>query len=957
MHHREDQRHKDPSAAAELLAIAQAVASELQPGLAAARHVSLDSRLDQDLGLDSLARLELIARLEKAFAVQLPEQVFAEAENVRDLLQALHSGSGVANAGLERTELSTDDELTHPRQAQTLTEVLDWHARLQPDYPHIRLHADGFGDDDTPEVISYAQLRDGALRMASALQQLGLDPGDTVALMLPTDRDYFFSFFGVLYAGGVPVPIYPPVRMNQIEDHMRRQAGILDNARCRYLITVPQAKPLARVLRAQIDSLQAVLIAAQVDSQGGLSLPEIAPSDIAFLQYTSGSTGNPKGVILSHANLLANIRVDGQAIEATARDVFVSWLPLYHDMGLIGAWLGSLYFGAQLIIMSPLAFLARPARWLRALHRYGGTLSAAPNFAYQLCLGRIADDELEGLDLSRWRIAMNGAEAVSPDTIAAFSARFAPYGFAADAMFPVYGLAECSVGLTFPALHQVPRIDRIQRDRFGSDGTALPVAESQTAALRFVSCGHALPQHEIRVVDDDGHALPERVQGRLQFRGPSTTRGYYRNPEATAALFDGDWLESGDLAYLADGELFVTGRSKDMIIRGGRNIYPHELEEAVGDIDGIRTGRVAVFASIDDARQTERLVVLAETRARDPATVADLQARINQLAVELTMMPADDVVLAPPGTVLKTSSGKIRRAACRERYEQGHIGDAQRSPWQQIVRLTLRALPVQLHRLWQRSGGLLYSLYAQLVFHVLAVIATLGVLGLPVLAWRRRLLRGCAHLLARLSGTRLRVQGLDKLPPDERPCLFVANHASYIDNYAVTAALPRAFRFVAKAELADQWLSRTFLQRLDTLFVERHDRLQGVQGHRATTEAARSGDSLFYYPEGTFTRVPGLRAFHLGAFVTSVQSGVPVVPVALRGTRDILPGTSKLVRRGDIDVTIGAAIDPQQLRRADESDWQLALRIRDQARAWILQHCGEADRGHEQVFAPPRQTR
>jgi len=760
---------------------------------------------------------------------------------------------------------------------------------------------------------------------------------------------------GILLAGGIPVPIYPPARPSQLEDHLNRHVRILDNCKATTFITVPEAKAVAHLLKSQAPALQHIVTAADlVSSTESPIAPVVATNDTAFIQYTSGSTGNPKGVILSHANLLANIRVDGEAIEASSRDVFVSWLPLYHDMGLIGAWLGSLYFAAQLVIMSPMAFLVRPARWLQALHRYGGTLSAAPNFAYQLCLSRIEDRELEGLDLSRWRIAMNGAEAVSPDTVDAFINRFGSYGFAAEAMFPVYGLAECSVGLAFPSLHQRPHIDRIDRERFSHDGRAEPAGESLHTALRFVGCGHALSRHEIRIVDSDSHELPERIQGQVQFRGPSATSGYYRNPEATASLFDGEWLATGDLGYFAAGELYITGRSKDIIIRGGRNIYPHELEEALGQVDGIRRGRVAVFASTDPSSQTERLVVLAETRESERSRLEALQQQINEIATELTLTPADDIVLAPPGAVLKTSSGKIRRAACRELYEAGQIGKAPNAVWLQLMRMELAALPHQLRQQWHRLGGLLYAVYTQLVFRILAIVATFGVLGLPRLAWRRTLLRACARTLAWMSGTRLVVQGLEILPAADRPLVFVANHSSYIDSYVVTAALPSPFRFVAKAELADSWLSRTFLQRLNTLFIERQDSAKGIEGQRETVKAAIAGDSLFYYPEGTFTRAPGLRPFRMGAFVTAVEAGLPVVPIALRGVRRILPGSTWYAHRGAIQVTVGEALDPTGLRRAGESDWQLAARIKDLAREQILQHCGEADMGHEPVFAPPR---
>jgi len=928
------------------------VATKLQPRVASSQPVTLDSQLDRDLGFDSLGRVELIAHLERSFSVHLPDRTFSDAETARDLLRGLMTARHASPLDLQRIELIHSDNAETPAEARTLLEVLDWHAARHPGFNHIRL----LSDEHQDVIISYGQLQQRAQQAAAGLQSNGLMPGDTVALMLPTGEDYFYSFFAVLYAGAVPVPIYPPVRLNQLEDHMRRQVAILDNARCRFLVTVKEAKPLAWLLKSQIDCLKELLTLDELAaSKGAYSRPQLNPDDTAFVQYTSGSTGNPKGVVLSHFNLLSNIRVDGSSIDVTADDVFVSWLPLYHDMGLIGAWLGSLYFSVPLIIMSPLTFLARPVRWLQALHRFGGTLSAAPNFAYELCLNRIDDDDLNGLDLSSWRIAMNGAEAVSPDTIRSFSKRFAPYGFRAESMFPVYGLAECSVGLAFPSLNQKPRIDRVRREVFSLSGRAEPALPNEGSVLRFVGCGHALSGHQIRIVDSSSQELPERHQGRLQFRGPSATSGYYRNPQATGKLFDGDWLETGDLAYQADGELYLTGRSKDVIIRGGRNIYPHELEQAVGEIEGIRTGRVAVFAVLDEARQTEKLVVLAETRESDADVRSSLVQRIAESTAELTMIAADDIVLAPPGSVLKTSSGKIRRAACSELYQQGRIGEVAHSPWLQLARLQLSALPKQLQRLIVDLVKTAYALYAQLVFRVLAVWVALGVLLLPGKTIRWGLLRFSARLFAGLTATGLQVTGRENLPPVIQNCIYVVNHASYIDVYAIIAALPRRFRFVAKAELSQKWLPRNFLSRIGTLFVERFDRAAGIDALRTMEKAALDGDSLLFFPEGTFTHAPGLRPFRMGAFVAAVDSGLPVVPVAIRGSRSILPGNSWFAHRGDISVTIGEAIDPPALRAETDSDWDLALKVKELAREQILRHCGEPDMGHEQAF-PPKST-
>ena len=261
---------------------------------------------------------------------------------------------------------------------------------------------------------------------AGALRERGVAPGDRVAMMLRTEEAFFDAFFGVLLAGGVPVPVYPPFRRDLIEDYARRQVGILENAEARAIITFPEAVRVAALLRSRVRSLRHVMTAASPAGARPIPPPQPRGEDAALIQYTSGSTGAPKGVLLSHANLLANIRAIGEAIQIRPDDVAVSWLPLYHDMGLIGSWLGALYFGIPIAILSPLAFLSRPARWLRAIHAHRGTISAAPNFAFDLCARRIADEELRGLDLSSWRLALNGSEPVSPETIERFTRRFAP---------------------------------------------------------------------------------------------------------------------------------------------------------------------------------------------------------------------------------------------------------------------------------------------------------------------------------------------------------------------------------------------------------------------------------------------------------------------------------------------------------------------------------------------------
>jgi 1-acyl-sn-glycerol-3-phosphate acyltransferase len=924
-------------AAGVLLETVRQLAAELHVRSSGEISATLDDSLERDLGFDSLGRVELITRIERAFGINLPEQVVANAETPRDLLQAVLTATPAAAPlkGMQRGEAPVRVQ-AEPSDALTLPEVLDWHVRTHPDRTHITLlDAAGKGAG-----ISYAALRKGAVEVASGLLEHGLQPGQSVAIMLPTSHDYFFCFFGALLAGGVPVPIYPPARISQIEDHLRRHAGILSNALAAVLITVPEAKPVARLLQAQVETLRAVATVAELSIPGQAPEYPIQPEQIALLQYTSGSTANPKGVALTHTNLLTNIRAMGQAEQVTSTDVFVSWLPLYHDMGLIGAWLGSLYYACPLVVMSPITFLARPERWLWAIHEHRGTLSASPNFGYELCLRKIPDDVLDGLDLSSWRMAFNGAEPVSPETIVNFTQRFARYGLHPEAIAPVYGLAECSVGLAFPPPGRGPLIDRIKRDKFMRSGQAEPAGSEEADALRFVACGRPLPGHQIKIVDATGSEVGERVEGHLEFKGPSATSGYFRNPEQNRQLFHDGWLDSGDFAYLAAGDLYLTGRAKDIIIRAGRNIYPHELEEAVGNIPGIRKGCVAVFGSPDPVSSTERLVVLAEIRDADSGKREELRDQINALTMDTLGMPADDIVLVPVHSVLKTSSGKIRRAACRELYEKGAASP--RPVWWQLIRLAYTGVLPQLRRSSRVASDIFYAAYVWALFSLLAPATWLATALLPRPAWGWAVSRGSAHLLTRLSGTPLAVHGLENLPR-ETPCVLVANHASYLDGIALVAALPGEFSakgyfsFVAKRELLDNIVSRVYLRHIGSDFVERFDPERGVEELKQVALSLQSGRCPIFFPEGTFNRMPGLLPFRMGAFVVAAEAGVPIVPVSIRGTRSILRADHWFPRRGVITITISKPIVP------DGKDWAAAIRLRDAARAEILRLCGEPD--------------
>ena len=897
----------------------------------------LDSSLDRDLGLNSLARMELLVRLEQAFGVSLSEQELATVESPRDILRALEKA---ATATPQTVTTNRPKSISEPQEqkdflpldAKTLPAVLAEHARHQPDRVHILF-------EPKPEErtsLTYDQLQRGAMELAAGLQRHNLDPGETVAIMLPTGIDYFLTFFAVLLAGAIPVPLYPPARPSQIEEHLRRHRGILRNAGARILITVPEVKLIGALLKTQVDSLMLVETVDTFRDQAQACTPiPTRAKDIAFIQYTSGSTGDPKGVALTHANLLANIRAMGQATEVTSADIFVSWLPLYHDMGLIGAWLGSLYHGCRLVIIPPLSFLARPERWLRAIHTHGGTLSASPNFGYDLCSRRLGDATLTGMDLSSWRLAFNGAEPVSPETLAAFARRFAPYGFDPKAATPVYGLAECSVGLTFPPLHRGPMIDRVRRTALAEEGVAEP-ATTDAGSLQFVSCGRPLPGHQIRIVDEAGREVPDRHQGHLQFKGPSATSGYYRNPEKTRTLFQGDWLDTGDLAYSVLGEVYITGRVKDVIIQGGRNIYPHELEEAVGNIADIRRGCVVVFASPDPQTGTERLIVVAESRKREEWDLQKLRTAIINLAVDLLAMPPDEVVIAPPGSVLKTSSGKIRRAACRHLFEQGSIGKPGPSLQLQLVRLALAGIVPQLRRMDRRTKEWLYAAYCWSLFFLLGLPLWLLVILLPSAERRWQVVRRGLRLLLALSRTKVTVQGMEHFVP-QTPCILVANHSSYLDSLLLAAVLPLPVRFVAKAELARQFFARTLLTRLHVLWVERFDAVKGAEDAHRITGIAKAGERPLFFAEGTLQRMTGLLPFQMGAFAAAAQADIPILPVTIRGTRNKLRGDSWFPRRGPVSVQLSKPISPTG------TCWQETIRLRDQVREEILRNCGEPD--------------
>jgi 1-acyl-sn-glycerol-3-phosphate acyltransferase len=914
-----------------VLAIARELVRETS-GQRAALAATKTASLERDLGLGSLERVELIARVERELGRALDEGA-VRLDSPAELARAALAGAlGPIAAAAPRLAPASLTATRLRLSAATVHEALWRRAEAEPERPQTYMRE----DDGREHTISYGALLDRARAIGGSLRQRGIRRGDAVALMLPTGFDFLSSFQGILIAGAVPVPIYPPVRLDRLAEYAERQSAILRDSGAACLVTFAKAKPIGGLLRESAPGLTSVVTAEELaDCDAPFEAPLGAPDDPAFIQYTSGSTGHPKGVLLTHANLLANVQAIAAGLLAQPDDVGVSWLPLYHDMGLIGSWLFCLHEGLPIDIQSPLSFLARPERWLWAIHQRRGTLSGAPNFAYELCVRRIPDEAIEGLDLSSWRCALNGAEPVSPETLERFARRFAPYGFRREAMMPVFGLAENSVALCFPPPGRGPRVDRVRREAFERSGRAEPAASDDLGALRFVSSGAPLPGHQLRLLDDAGRQLGERVVGRLAFRGPSATAGYFKNPEATAAITLADgFLDSGDLAYLADGELYVCGRRKDIIIKGGRNYVPQEIEEAAAAVAGVRRGCVVAIGVPQPALGTESLVLVAETRATAPAERDRIAAAVIESVAAAVGVPPDQVELVAPGAVPKTSSGKVRRAAARQMHLAGTLGRSARLPLaRQAALLCSAALQAARPRLEQAIRLLYVGLLAAALLLPTLAIWLLGALlppGRPMRALERGFLKFCL----RLAGFRLSVTGQQHLA-GPGPYVLACNHASYADIAALQSLVPREFLFVAKREILAWPLVGLFIRKGGHLTVERFDARESAADAGKIAQAIERGFSVLVFPEGTFTSTAGLRPFRLGAFKTAALTGTPVVPLALRGTRRALRDGSWIPRPGKIELRILPPVLPLG------TDWRQLLLLRDRVADAVAQHCGE----------------
>ena len=861
----------------EILSLVKELLTELGAHEAAAR-VAPDSSFDRDLGLGSLERVELLVRTEQRLGVHVPETLAQRAETPAEWVRSLFESDEQRDS--ERPPIRQPGNAPPPwTQAESFVEVLREQAQRNPDRVQVHLL-----DEGQIEEMTYGRLLDRAQQVADGLAASGLKRNEAVAVMLPTCTDFFYAFLGIALAGGIAVPIYPPARPNEIEEYVRRQTLILRNAEVRFLISFDAVRTVSQVIQFGIPSLQEVTTADVLRARAaGAPRARVEPAETFFIQYTSGSTGNPKGVVLTHENVLANVQGIGWAVEAQPDDAVVSWLPLYHDMGLIGSWLFSVFFAFPITMMSPLAFLSRPERWLWALSDSGGTLCPAPNFAYELCARKIQDKAMDGVDLSRWRVAINAGEPVLPDTLERFAERFAPWGFRPESYVPCYGLAESSVALTFPPINRPPAVDRICRTAFEQEGRVVLAAANEKNVLRFVANGRALPKHEVRIVDESKRDVGERVQGRLLFRGPSKTGGYFRNPEATAAVVDADgWMDSGDLAYWANDEVHITGRLKDCIIKAGHNIIPQEVETAAADVVGVRRGCVAAFGSTDPSSGTERLVVVAETRSRDSAEQSRMRLEVIREVDKKVGLPPDVVELVPPQAVPKTSSGKIRRNETKRLYEQGELRPRKHPPWLQLVRLWVSNFGAATERAVRKANDLATTRADAVLPACVAITGGFIARLAPTAAGSSAIVRHTAKVLRKVGGIRTRVERNGSVV-GVTPSLFAANRAAAAELLTLVENIRGTVQISDTRLLEGLTWNAAFL--LESLIVD-DDEARGSTSDRLrlrVRNALASGSSVVVAADSPAGSTPQRSRFRLEPIEAVMDAGCPLIPVYAGG--------------------------------------------------------------------------
>jgi len=544
----------------------------------------------------------------------------------------------------------------------------------------------GSGEQDR---VEWSRFYSEALAAAGRLASLGMGPGAHVALLGPTTRE-LVTVIGAVWLGGGTVVVLPlPMRLGSVEEFVAQTRARLAGADASLVVVDPDLAAFLDDPRPGDPAVVALdeLAGERAARRGrrraqGFAPPSVDPEAIAVLQFTSGSTAEPKGVMLPHRTICANLDAiaEGAALDFSA-EVLVSWLPLYHDMGLIGILGTAMTSGVELVIGAPQDFLAAPARWLEWMSAFRGTATAAPNFAFALAARALRRAAPGSLDLSAWRLAINGAEPIEPAVVEDFCAAAAPHGFDPRAVLCGFGMAEATLAVSFAEPWTGLGIDAVDRRVLETDRYAAPASGGSMAhpslfapggpVRRLARLGTALAGLELRIVDPEtGCAMADREVGEAQLRGTSLMAGYYKRPEATAAAFDGPWLRTGDLGYLAEGELVLCGRMKDVIIVGGRNVFPEDVELAAASVEGVRAGNVIAFG-VERKAGREGIVVVAETRHTREEVGAVREAVAERVRSAVGLPP--EVVLVAPGSLPKTSSGKLQRALCRARYLEAEL--------------------------------------------------------------------------------------------------------------------------------------------------------------------------------------------------------------------------------------------------------------------------------------------
>jgi len=571
------------------------------------------------------------------------------------------------------------------RSVSSLSEVLEHQALRRPDTAAVTVYLDRPGERPS---LSFSALHAQASGLAGRLAE-ETAPGDRALLIFPSSLEFVVAYFACLMAGVVAVPMMQP-RRNANHD---ASAAIIADCNPRLALTAATEVDPRGMLRERLaaDGIRQIPIELAAEPATPRRLLR-TPTDLAFLQYTSGSTSSPKGVMVSHRNLLDNLAMMRARLGNHADSAHVSWIPLYHDLGLIMNLLQPIYLGAPCVLLTPSGFMHRPLNWLRAIHEHRAEVAAAPNFAYDLCVDRFRPEQLEGIDLSHWKIALNGAEPVRAATLERFAATFAPYGFEPRAMRPAYGLAEATLLVSAAKRGESLRIREVSADALKAARIAAP--RDAGDALQVASCGSAMDGLSLAIVDPDTHRrCPSGQIGEIWVRGSCVAGGYWQRPAESEAVFrariepapedaaeqDADWLRTGDLGHLdTDGELYIVGRLKDVMIIRGVNHYPQDIEATVAaSHPSLRRDHAAAFA-IPDAEAVERIVVVQEVERtqRQGLVEAEVVSAIRAAVVNNHDVALHRIVLIRPGTLPKTTSGKIQRSLTRKRWLEGLI-----EPW------------------------------------------------------------------------------------------------------------------------------------------------------------------------------------------------------------------------------------------------------------------------------------